>query len=124
MVWHIGYFCVLFHIVVFGITALVPWHQFVYTIFMPCGRLLFNQVMTAFFRSSSIAKRLPATCPVILEIGKSPTVPDPDCNEDARRCPNGIVHAVSLVSAGQYADVHCCATEQFHARACLFGKIT
>ena len=47
----------------------------------------------------------------------------PDCTENARRCPNGIGHAGRLVSAGQYADVHCRATEQFHARACLFGEI-
>ena len=26
-----------------------------------------------------------------METGKSPTVPDPDCTEDARRCPNGIL---------------------------------
>ena len=36
--------------------------------------------------------------------------------------PNGIAHAARLVSAGQYADVHCRATEQFHARACFFGQ--
>ena len=58
--------------------------------------------------------------PSFLETGNSPTVPGPDCTEDARRCPNGIVHAGRLVSAGQYADVHCRATEQFHAIACLF----
>ena len=51
-------------------------------------------------------------------------VPGPDCTEGARRCSNGISHTAMLVSAGQYADVHCRATEQFHARACLYGKIT
>ena len=56
-----------------------------------------------------------------LETGKSPTVPGQDSTEDVRRLPNGIAHAARLVSAGQYADVHCRATEQFHTRACLFG---
>ena len=41
-----------------------------------------------------------------------------------RRCSNGIAHAARLVYVRQYADVHCRATEQFHARACLFAKIT
>ena len=62
--------------------------------------------------------------PSFLKTGKSPTVPGPDCTEDVRRCRNGIAHATRLVSDGQYADVHCRATEQFHARTCLFGKIT
>ena len=52
--------------------------------------------------------------PSVLETGKSPTVPGRNCTEDARIYPNGIVHAAKLVSAGQYADVHCRATEQFH----------
>ena len=39
-------------------------------------------------------------------------MPGPDCTEDARRCPNGIAHAVRLVSTRQYADLHCHATEQ------------
>ena len=59
-----------------------------------------------------------------LETGKSSTMPGPDCMEDAWRCPNGIADAARFLSAGQYADVHCRATEKFHARACLFGKIT
>ena len=50
--------------------------------------------------------------------------PGPDCTEDARRFPNGIAHAARLVSAEQYADVYCRATEKFHVRACLFGKIS
>ena len=34
------YFCLLFHIVSFDIKALVvPWHQFVYTLVIPCGCL-------------------------------------------------------------------------------------
>ena len=33
------YLCLLFHIVAFDIKALfVPWHQFVYTLFISCGR--------------------------------------------------------------------------------------
>ena len=52
------YFCVLFHIAAFHIKALVvPWNQFVYTLFMPCSRLV---IQPASFRSSSFAKRLPA----------------------------------------------------------------
>ena len=62
--------------------------------------------------------------PSFLETGKCQTVPGPDCTEDARRYPNGIAHVARLVSAGQYADVHCCATEPFHESACLFGKKT
>ena len=31
----------LFHIVVFDVQALaIPWHQFVYTLFIPCGHLV------------------------------------------------------------------------------------
>ena len=56
--------------------------------------------------------------------GKSPTLPSPDYTEDARRFSNGIAHAARLVTAGQYADVQGRATEQYHSRACLFGKIT
>ena len=52
------YLCLLFHIVVFDIKTLVPWHQFVYSLFIPCGRLV---IQPASFRSSSFAKRLPAS---------------------------------------------------------------
>ena len=52
-----------------------------------------------------------------METAKCPMVPGPDCMEDGRRCPNGIAHAARLVSAGQYADMHCHATEQCHWRA-------
>ena len=62
---------------------------------------------TEFFRRSSFVKRYQQGDPSFLETGKSPTVPCPDCTENARRCPNGIAHATRLVSAGQYADVHC-----------------
>ena len=116
------YLCLLFHIVVFDIKALVvPWHQFVYSLFIPCGHLV---IQPASFRSSSFVKFLPASCSFIFGNRKSPTVPGPDCTEDAQRCPKGIAHAARLVSAGQYPDVHCCATEQFHVRTCLFSKIT
>ena len=44
------------------VKALVlPWHQFVYTLFIP-ATWLFNQETTASFRSSSFAKRLPSWC--------------------------------------------------------------
>ena len=57
------YLSLLFYIVVFDIKALViPWHQFVYTLFIPCGRLV---IQPAYFRSSSFAKRLPARCSFI-----------------------------------------------------------
>ena len=59
-----------------------------------------------------------------LETVRSPTVPGLDSTEDALRRPNGIFQEARLVSAGQYEDVNCIAKEQFHARACLFGKIT
>ena len=113
------YLVLLFHIVTFDIKALdVPWHQFVYTLFIPCGR---RQHSSGLHHLRNVYQQ---EAPSILETEKSPTVPGPDCTEDARRCPNGISHAARLVSAGQYADVHCRATEQFHATACLFGKIT
>ena len=67
---------------------------------------------TAFFRSLSFAKLLPARRSFIFVIRKTPTVP------------NGTAHAARLVSAGQFAEVHCRATEQFHARVCLFCKIS
>ena len=92
-----------------------------YTLFKPCGRLV---IQRASFLSSSFAKRLPARCSFILETGKSPTVPGPDCTEVTQRCRNGIAHAARLLSAGQCSDVHCRATKQFHARAFLFYKIT
>ena len=94
--------------------------NFLYTLFIPCGRLV---IQPASFRSLSFAKPLPARCSFIFGNRKSQTVPGPDYTEDARRCSNGIVHAARLVSAGQYADVYCRATEKFHARACPFGKI-
>ena len=40
----------------------VPWHQFVYTLFIPCGRVV---IKPASFRSSSFAKHLPAMCSFI-----------------------------------------------------------
>ena len=61
-----------------------------YTLFIPCCRLV---IQPASFRSWSFAKRLPARCSFIFRNKKSPTVPGPDCTEDARRCPNGIAHA-------------------------------
>ena len=108
------YLCLLFHIVAFDIKALVhvPWHQFV-CMFIPCGRLANQPTFFSVYQQGA---------PSFLETGKSPTVLGPDCMEDARRCPNGIAHAARLVSARQYADVHCRATEQFHARACLFSS--
>ena len=62
--------------------------------------------------------------PSFFKTGKSPTAQGPECTEDARRCPNGTAHAVRFVSAGQYADVHCGATEQFHAKACLRSHLS
>ena len=56
------YLCLLFHLVTFDIKALVPWHQFVYTLFIPCSHLA---IQPASFRSSSFAKRLPARCSFI-----------------------------------------------------------
>ena len=96
--------------------------SFVYTLVIPCGRLVIQLVS---FRSSSFVKRLPAKCSFIFGNRKKP-----------RRCeartvrrmledvPMELLTTTRLVSAGQYADVHCRATEQFHARSCLFGKVT
>ena len=106
----------IFHMVTFDIQTLVPWHQFVYrpTLFIQCGRLV---IESASFRSPSFAKRLPARRSFIF--GKSPMVSGPDCTEDTRRCPNGIAHAARLLAD---ADVHCRATEQFHARVCSSAR--
>ena len=44
------YLCPPFHIVAFDIkTLVVPWHQFVYILFRPCGTWLSNQVTIASF---------------------------------------------------------------------------
>ena len=56
------YLCLLFHIVAFDFKAFVPWHQFMYTLFVPCGHLV---IEPASFRTSSFAKRLPARCAFI-----------------------------------------------------------
>ena len=46
----------------------VPWHQFVYTLFLQCGRLV---IQRASFRSSSFAKRLPARCSLTLIVPRA-----------------------------------------------------
>ena len=99
------YLCVLFHTVACDIKALVPWHQFVYTLFIPCDRLV---IQAASFRSSFV-KRLPARCSFIFGNREKSDADRRDCEEDTRKCPNGSAHAARLVSL---------------ARACLFGKIT
>ena len=86
---------------------------------MPCAAWLFNQHPSGHHLQNIYQRGAPS----FLEKGKIPTVPGPDCMEDAERCPNAIFHAARLVSAGQYAYMHCRATELFHMRACLFGKI-
>ena len=93
--------CELFHIVAFDIKALIPWHQFVYTLVIPCGR---RQHSSDLYHLRSVYQQ---GVPSFLETGKSYTVPGPDCPEDVRRCPSGIAHAARPVSVGQYADVHC-----------------
>ena len=141
----------------FDIKALVLWHLFVYTLFIPCSRLVIQAD-----HDSILAKRLPARsssifgnkkksdgarsvlygiittaipaltwlfkhiataslrsvyqqgAPPFLETRKSPTVSGPDCTEDARRSTNGITQ--QGLSAGQYADVHYRATEQYSTR--------
>ena len=96
------YICLLFHIVDFDIKALVvPWrHQFVYTLLISCGR---RQHSSGLHHLRIIYQQ---DAPSFLETGKSSKEPGPDCMEDARRCPNGIVDPPRLVSAGQYADMH------------------
>ena len=116
------YFCLLSHILAFDIKALVkPWHQFVYTLFIPCGHLV---IQPASFRSSLFAKCLPARSSFIFGNRK---------NFDGAR--SGLYGGCSKMSqwncscsktciCWEYVDVHCCATEQFHVRDGLFGKIT
>ena len=65
---------------------------------------LFNQHPSGLHHLRSVYQQV---APSFLETGKSPTVPDPNCMEDARRCLNGIAHASRLVFAGQYTDMHC-----------------
>ena len=91
----------------------VPWHQLVYILFIPCG---FRQHSPGLQHMRSIYQQ---GDPSFSETGRSATIPGPACTEDARRCPNGIARAARLVSAGQYVDVHWRAV-----RACLLGKIT
>ena len=101
------YRCILFHIVAFDIKALVVAYLDTSLSGLHHLRSACQQGAPSFFGNR-----------------KRPTVPGPDCTEDVLRCPNRIAHAARLLSAGQYADVHCRVTKQFHARACLFGKIT
>ena len=109
------YLCLFSHKVAFDIKTLVePWYQFVYTLFIPYSRLLFNQHLSGLHHFRSVYQQ---GAPSFLGTGKIPTVPGPNCTEDARRCHNGIAHAARLVSAGQYADVHCRATEQLASSA-------
>ena len=62
------YLCLLF-IVAFDIKALgVPWHQFVYTLFIPRDRLV---IQPASFKSSSFAKCLSGRCSFIFVNGKN-----------------------------------------------------
>ena len=112
------YLCLLFHIVLLDIKALVPWHQFVYTLFISCGHLV---IQPASFRSSSSVKHLPTRCSFIFGNRKK--------FDDARSgqyvgCSKMSQCNFSFVSAGQYTNMHCRTTEQFHARACFFGKLT
>ena len=98
----------------------VPWHQFVYTLFIQCGRLV---IRPASFRSSSFVKRLAARSSFIFENRKkSDGLRSGLYGRCSKMCQ--CICAARFLSVGQYADVHCRATEQFHARACLFGKIT
>ena len=109
------YLCVLFHIVTFDIKALViPWHQFVYTSSYHVATWLFN--------------RHPSGCEaftsnVLLHFWKKRKKFDSARPGLFGGC-SKMSHPARLVSAGKYADVHCHATEQFHARSCLFSKIT
>ena len=109
------YLCLLCHIVAFDIKALVPWHV------VAC---LFNQVKTASFRSSPFAKRLLTRCSFIFGNRKKSDGARSGLYGGCSKMSQWNCYAARLVSAGQYADVHCRATEQFHARACLFGKMT
>ena len=66
-----------FHIVAFDIKALVPRHQFMYTLFIARGRLFIQRDHDSILQVLIICEALPA----FLETGKSPTVPGPDCTE-------------------------------------------
>ena len=57
--------CLPFHIDAFDIKTLVEtWYHFVYTVIIPCGRLV---IQSASFRSSSFTKRSPARFSFIFE---------------------------------------------------------
>ena len=82
------YLCLLLLIVAVDIkTLVVHWHQFVFTLVIPCGR---RQNSSALHRLWSVYQQGP---PSFLETGKSPTVSGPGCKEDARICSNVIPHA-------------------------------
>ena len=67
------YICLLFHINnAFDIKALVlPWHQFVYTLFIPCGH---QQHSSGLHHLRSVYQQ---GAPSFLKTGKSPTGPGP-----------------------------------------------
>ena len=98
----------------------VPWHQFVYTLFIPSGRLF---IQPASLRSS-FAKRLPERCSFIFGNRKKF-----DC---ARSGLYGGCSKMSqwncLRSKANVCRAVCgsalSCNRTVHARACLFGKIT
>ena len=113
------YLCLFFHIVSLTLRYLYLGTSLCVPSLYHVAICLFNQHPSGLHHLRSVYQQ---GAPSFLETGKVRRC-QVRTTEDPRRCPNEIAHAARLVCR-QYADVHCRATEQFHTRACLFGKIT
>ena len=77
------------------------------------------------FKSSSSAKRLPARCSFIFANRKNSDVARSELYAGCSKMSQwNCSRSKTCVCRAVCGDVHCRATEQFHARACLFSKIS
>ena len=78
----------LLHIVTLDIQALVvPWHQFIYSLLVPDGRLAIQPVHDSVLQVLIMHVVYQQGASSSSRKGESPMVPGPDCMEDGRMCP-------------------------------------